>query len=222
MPTRRVFLQNLIRGGILAGLGLLTGSLVFRSRKGGTCRLNISCNACSKNGSCTLVPAFETRQFVWQLDPSKCIQCGRCTTECVHTPSAVKCVHVYAMCGYCDLCGGYFKPDTKTLNTGAENQLCPTSAIKRSFIEDPFFEYTIDENLCIGCGKCVKGCGAFGNGSLQLQIRHHICDNCNECAIARKCPAGAFSRVPATSPYLLKGFGKQPLSGDKTGGPESF
>jgi electron transport complex protein RnfB len=148
-------------------------------------------------------------QTVWQLDPAKCIQCGRCATNCVLTPSAVKCVHVYAMCGYCDLCGGYFKPETKTLTTGAENQLCPTNAIKRKFIEDPFFEYTIDEPLCIGCGKCVKGCGAFGNGSLQLQIRHNICVNCNECSIARNCPADAFSRVPASQPYLFKGFGQE-------------
>jgi Na+-translocating ferredoxin:NAD+ oxidoreductase subunit B len=146
---------------------------------------------------------------VWQLDPAKCIQCGRCATNCVLTPSAVKCVHVYAMCGYCDLCGGYFKPETKTLTTGAENQLCPTNAIKRKFIEDPFFEYTIDEPLCIGCGKCVKGCGSFGNGSLQLQVRHDRCVNCNQCSIARNCPAEAFSRVPAGQPYLLRQVGEE-------------
>ena len=145
-----------------------------------------------------------TGQTVWQLDPAKCIQCGRCATSCVLNPSAVKCTHVYAMCGYCDLCGGYFKPGTKTLNTAAENQLCPVNAIKRKFVEDPFFEYTIDEPLCIGCGKCVKGCGAFGNGSLQLQVRQNICVHCNQCSIARNCPSDAFSRVPASHPYLLK------------------
>jgi len=152
---------------------------------------------------------------VWQLDPKKCIQCGRCATECVMSPSAVKCVHVYAMCGYCDLCGGYFKPETKTLTTGAENQLCPTNAIKRKFIEDPFFEYTIDEPLCIGCAKCVKGCGSFGNGSLQLQVRHDRCVNCNECSIARNCPADAFSRVPASKPYLLKLVEDEKLTGNQ-------
>jgi len=144
-----------------------------------------------------------TGQTVWQLDPAKCTQCGRCATSCVLTPSAVKCVHVYAMCGYCDLCGGYFKPETRTLTTAAENQLCPTNALKRKFVEDPFFEYTIDEDLCIGCGKCVKGCGSFGNGSLQLQVRHNRCVNCNQCSIARNCPADAYSRVPAGEPYLL-------------------
>lgn len=148
-------------------------------------------------------------KYVWQLDPAKCTQCGRCATSCVKSPSAVKCVHVYAMCGYCDLCGGYFLPETKTLDTAAEHQLCPTKAIKRTFIEDPFFQYTIEEDLCIGCGKCVKGCGSFGNGSLQLQVRQNLCDNCNECAIARNCPSDAYSRIPTGKPYLLKGFGKE-------------
>ncbi len=153
-----------------------------------------------------LVSKALTDDSVWQLDPAKCVQCGRCATSCVLTPSAVKCVHVYNMCGYCDLCGGYFRPESKNLTTAAENQLCPTSAIERKYIEEPFFEYHIIEKLCIGCGKCVKGCGAFGNGSMQLQVQHHICVNCNQCAIARDCPADAFSRVPVAKPYIFKGF----------------
>lgn len=144
-------------------------------------------------------------EWVWQIDPFTCTQCGRCAEECVLTPSAVKCVHAFDLCGYCDLCGGYFKPGVTDLNTGAENQLCPTSALKRSFIEEPFFEYTIDEKLCIGCGKCVKGCSAFGNGSLHLQIRHDLCLNCNQCSIARLCPSDAISRIPSSQPYNFKG-----------------
>jgi electron transport complex protein RnfB len=174
--------------------------------KGGNCDLGTSCNNCKKSDSCDLPEAALFRQTVWQLDPAKCIQCGRCAENCVMSPSAVKVTHVYAMCGYCDLCGGYLKPDTKNISTAAENQLCPTSAIKRKFVEDPFYQYTIDEPLCIGCAKCVKGCGAFGNGSLQLQVRHDRCVNCNECSIARNCPADAFSRVPANKPYLLQGI----------------
>jgi electron transport complex protein RnfB len=146
---------------------------------------------------------------VWQIDPHKCVQCERCAKHCVLTRSAVKCVHAYDVCGYCKLCGGYFQPDTKTLDTAAENQLCPTGAIKRTFIENPYYEYTIDEDLCIGCAKCVKGCDAFGNGSLYLQVRHDRCLNCNECAIARTCPAEAFCRVPADQPYILKGKQKK-------------
>ena len=143
--------------------------------------------------------------MVWQLDPEKCTQRGRCATSCVLKPSAVKCVHAFDVCGYCELCGGYHQPNVRVTDTAAENQLCPTAAIRRTFIEDPYYEYTINEDLCIGCGKCVKGCTSFGNGSLYLQIRHNICVNCNECAIARDCPAKAFRRVPSATPYILKG-----------------
>jgi electron transport complex protein RnfB len=146
-----------------------------------------------------------SKNLVWQLDPFKCVQCGRCATECVMTPSAVKCVHAYNLCGYCDLCGGYLKPDPNARSTAAENQLCPTAAIKRKYIEDPYFEYEIVEDLCIGCAKCVAGCTSFGNGSLHLQVRHDLCKNCNDCSIARVCPADAFQRVPADTPYLIKG-----------------
>ena len=147
-----------------------------------------------------------SEDMLWQIDPSKCVQCGRCATHCVVTPSAVKCLHVFDMCGYCDLCGGYFRPEAKQLHTGAENQLCPTGAIKRNFVEDPFFQYEIIDELCIGCGKCVAGCDAFGNGSLQLQVSHDICVNCNQCAIATNCPADAFERVPSSKKNISKGF----------------
>jgi electron transport complex protein RnfB len=146
----------------------------------------------------------ELGKTVWQIDPSKCIACGNCATHCVLDESAVKCVHSFAMCGYCELCTGYFEPNPNGLNSAAENQLCPTGAIARRLIEDPYFEYTIDEPLCIGCGKCVKGCTTFGNGSLQLQVRHDRCQNCNICQIAAACPSQAFVRVPASDPYLFK------------------
>ena len=176
--NRRQFLRNGLFGACLAVLGGLAGAIGDRVRR---------------------------HRWVWQLDPAKCVQCGNCATHCVLQESAVKCVHAFVMCGYCELCTGYFDPEPIALNTGAENQLCPTGAIKRTFIEDPYHEYTIDEKLCIGCGKCVKGCSTFGNGSLFLQVRHDRCLNCNSCAIARACPAQAYRRVAAEHPYLLKG-----------------
>ena len=147
--------------------------------------------------------------YVWQIDPYKCTQCGQCKTNCVVTPSASKCVHAFQMCGFCDLCGGYLRQGVKTISTGAENQLCPTGAITRKFVEEPYFEYTINEELCDGCAKCVKGCGDFGNGSLYMQIRHNLCVNCNDCSIARTCPSDAVIRVPAGTPYLQKDKGHQ-------------
>jgi electron transport complex protein RnfB len=175
--TRRGFLKSVTRGGCIAAAVGAAGYLSAKSGK----------------------PAM-----VWQLDPEKCVACGNCATYCVLEESAVKCVHTYALCGYCDLCTGYFPADIKKLNTGGENQLCPTGAIKRTFVEDPYFEYTIDESLCIGCGKCVKGCNAFGNGSLYLQVSHDLCLNCNECSIAVACPSQAYKRVPLEAPYILK------------------
>ena len=71
---------------------------------------------------------------VWE--PDLCVQCGQCATHCVLNPSAVKCVHKYAMCGHCKLCFGYFQPGPKALNTGAENQMCPTGAVVREFVND--------------------------------------------------------------------------------------
>jgi electron transport complex protein RnfB len=144
------------------------------------------------------------RPTVWQIDPYTCIACGNCATHCVLQESAVKCVHAYARCGYCQICFGFFGPEPVDITEAAENQLCPTGAIKRTFVEDPYYQYTIDESLCNGCGKCVKGCNTFGNGSLFLQVRHDRCLNCNECAIAAACPSGAYKRVPAGRAYMLK------------------
>ena len=179
--TRRAFLAWGARGvGVLAAGGAL-GKLASRAAHGET---------------------------VWQIDPEKCTQCGQCATSCVLAPSAAKVVHAYAMCGYCELCFGFFESQPNSLNTGAENQMCPTGAIKRTFVQDPYYQYTIDEPLCIGCAKCVKGCTAFGNGSLFLQIRHDRCVNCNQCAIAAACPSQAIARVPAAHPYILKSRGE--------------
>jgi len=175
--TRRDLLGRSLRGACVVGLGGAVGVLADRGQVG---------------------------EMLWQIDPAKCTRCGKCATECVLEISAVKCIHAYAMCGYCDLCTGYFEPDPSDLNTGAENILCPTGALIRSFIEDPYYEYEIDEELCIGCAKCVEGCSQFGNGSLYLQVRHNRCLNCNECAIAAACPAQAFRRVPASQPYIVK------------------
>lgn len=182
--TRRAFLNGVGRGAALLALGGLGGTLATR---------------------------WGRKRQVWQVDPWKCTSCGLCQTKCVLDLSAVKCVHDFPMCGYCKLCFGFFQTNPLALDTGAENQMCPTGAIRRAFVEDPYSQYTIDEPLCNGCSKCVKGCGTFGNGSLYLQVRHDRCKNCNECAIAVACPAGAFVRLPIDNPYVIKRLGPEQL-----------
>lgn len=175
--TRRDFVRNGFLGACLVALAALFGTLTRRIRRPAT---------------------------VWQIDPYKCVACGNCATYCVLEESAVKCVHAFALCGYCDICTGFFELSAPEWRPGAEFELCPAGAIQRTYIEGPHYEYTIDESRCIACGKCVKGCNAFGNGSLFLQVRHDRCLHCNECSIARACSAGAYRRVPADHPYQLK------------------
>ena len=190
--TRRSFMKSLARGAVALAIGGTEARLLAGREPG-------------KEGAREDVASpLETPRLVWQIDPLKCIQCGNCAKKCVLDVSAVKCVHDFTMCGYCELCLGFFRSQPNALTSAAENQACPTGAIYRRFIEDPYFEYVIDEAKCIGCGKCVKGCTAFGNGSLYLQVRHDRCLNCNECSIAASCPAGAFIRVPADKPYIVK------------------
>lgn len=200
---RRDFLRSCGRGIMLGSAAAVAGTIFTRRQLTGPCKKG-PCEACAEVNSCANRKKSADDKLIWQIDPRKCVQCGQCATHCVLNMSAVKCVHSYSMCGYCKLCFGYFQPGANALNEAAENQVCPTGAINREFIEDPYFEYSIDETLCNGCGKCVKGCNTFGNGSLHLQVSHDLCVNCNECAIARACPADAFTRVPAKKPYLFK------------------
>lgn len=172
--TRREFLRRCGRSVGLLALGATAGGLGARNLRGAT---------------------------LWQIDPEKCTQCGQCATHCVLDQSAVRCFHEFKMCGYCNLCTGFFEPQPNALNEAAENQACPSGAIRRSFVTDPYFQYEIDEDRCLGCARCVEGCTKFGNGSLYLQVRHDVCLNCNQCSIAAACPADAFCRVPANAPY---------------------
>ncbi len=184
--TRREFLTGVGRGASLLAVGAAGGALASRA---------------------------QAEPTVWQIDPWKCTFCGRCATHCVLTPSAVKCVQDYAICGYCRVCFGYFLPQAQEYNSAAENQICPTGAIRRRFVHEPYYEYSIITERCVGCAKCVKPCAELGNGSLYLQVLHDRCVNCNECSIAAACPGEAFVRVPASRPYVIKHQGREEKKG---------
>lgn len=149
---------------------------------------------------------------VWQIDRTRCVNsrlgatdvdvCERCSTECVVAFSAVKAVNEFSKCGRCYICPAYFDVTSEVGGDGLPTKkVCPRDAIKREPIgfvdpEDPannFYEYTIDEQLCDGCGRCVMACKEpAGLGSICLEVRHALCVDCNRCTIAVACPDDAF------------------------------
>jgi electron transport complex protein RnfB len=163
-------------------------------------------------GAAALLARRAASNTVFQVDPSRCIACDLCRTSCVLSHSAVKAVNSFSKCGYCQLCPAYYDvtsmPDEIGLPTG---KTCPRDALKRRVVgeidkDDPnnnYYEYDIDEELCDGCGKCVKACKPpAGNGSLHLEVRYDRCDECDACAIQRVCPENAIIRIstPGLSP----------------------
>jgi electron transport complex protein RnfB len=157
-------------------------------------------------GAAGLLSRRASGDSVFQVDPFKCTACDLCRTSCVLSHSAVKAVNQFDKCGYCMLCPAYFdvtsQPDEIGIPTG---KVCPQDALKRRVVgrydeEDPnnnYYEYVVDEEKCDGCGKCVKAClPPAGNGSLRLEIRYNLCDECNTCAIDLACPDKAIVRVP--------------------------
>lgn len=186
--TRREILGHALRGTALVGLGGLATYLARRADAEGA----------------------------WEIDCTKCVNfrlgavgvevCERCATECVLALSAVRAVNDYTKCGRCYVCPAYFDIKSAINEEGLPSQkLCPRDAIKREPIgwvdpDDPannYYEYTIDEKLCNGCGKCVMACKEpAGLSSVRLVVRHNLCLDCNRCSIAIACPDEAYERKP--------------------------
>jgi electron transport complex protein RnfB len=187
-PTRRDVLGHAVRGAALLGLG---GVATYLGRKAGA-------------------------QGAWQLDVERCVNsrlgavgvdfCDKCATTCVLPLSAVRAVNDFAKCGRCYICPAYFEIKSAIDEHGLPSQkLCPRDAIKRTPIgevdpADPannYYEYTIDEKLCNGCGKCVMACKEpAGLSSMRLEVRYDLCVACNRCAIAITCPDKAYDQRP--------------------------
>jgi len=188
-PTRRDVLGHAARG---TGLLVLGGTVVHLVRKA-------------------------SAQEVWWIDPTKCINirlgatgvevCDKCATDCVLPLSAVRAVNEFSKCGRCCICPAYYDVTSETGEDGLPTgKLCPRDAITREAIgeidpDDPlnnFYEYTIDETRCNGCGECVMGCKEpAGLGSIRLEVRYNLCLDCNRCTIAQVCPDDAVLRETA-------------------------
>jgi Na+-translocating ferredoxin:NAD+ oxidoreductase subunit B len=200
--TRRDAIGKVVRGTLLIGLGS-TATFLVRKADG---------------------------QIVWQVNTSKCANsrlgeagtpiCSLCTTECVVSQSAVRAVNNFAQCGRCSICPAYFNIKSAVDEKGLPSEkACPRDAITRAPIglvdpDDPannFYEYTIDEKKCDGCGICVKGCAEpLGLGSIVLRIRYDLCVNCNRCAISTSCPQDAVVRQQGREALAVKWPGGQP------------
>lgn len=130
----------------------------------------------------------------WVIDSAACQACGKCATHCVRKKSAVICRNDFVNCGQCTYCYGYEVASDDAF--APIDLVCPTGAIIRTPIhivneeegvDDYRYQYTIDEDKCTGCGKCVKRCKDRGNKTLHLVVRQDKCDGCNQCTIARSC-----------------------------------
>jgi electron transport complex protein RnfB len=165
-------------------------------------------------GTAGVLALKANKTYAWSIDPSTCVNsklgalgvevCELCATDCVLTLSAVRAVNTFSECGRCYICPAYFKITSAVGPDGLPSEkVCPRDAIKREEIgwvdpDDPannFYEYTIDEKKCNGCGRCVMECKEpAGLGSIRLEVRHNVCLDCNRCSIATACPEDAYLR----------------------------
>lgn len=139
-------------------------------------------------------------RYVWQINPDKCTNCGKCETHCVRMPSAVKAVNDQKKCSNCVVCFGHIsnKEIASDQIMSGGKRICPNDAVIRnnhSGGKDGYFLYDIDSDKCTGCGKCAKVCTEKGTKSMFLIIRPDLCLNCNSCDIARACPDNAIERL---------------------------
>lgn len=152
----------------------------------------------------------QARRFAWQIDPNKCLYCGRCETACVRKPSAAKAINDPKKCSNCVVCYGHITNkniESDRIDSHGE-RVCPHDAVlRRNFCGGPdgMFLYAHDHGRCTGCSKCVKECTEKGTASMFMIIRPDLCLGCNECSIAAACPHEAIEHIPREPADDFKG-----------------
>jgi hypothetical protein len=63
MQNRRQFITNLVRGGILVSLTLLSGIMIRRWDEADECRRGFACGNCTLSERCTLPEAGQYREI---------------------------------------------------------------------------------------------------------------------------------------------------------------
>ena len=82
----------------------------------------------------------------------------------------------------------------------------PTGPMLRGEDDGPVADRAAGQRAAAAVAEAAKGRSTDPEAHrLFLQARHDRCLNCNECSIARSCPADAYRRVPVATPYILKG-----------------
>ena len=131
----------------------------------------------------------------WGINNEDCVGCGGCATTCVLPKSAVIAVMNDEICAHRADCPAFFKGGK--IREDREYDNCPTGALIRTDNGDGTFNYSIDEDKCIGCGKCTKLCQRKGEGALTLVIDGDKCVDCDLCQISVQCPTDAVNREKA-------------------------
>lgn len=92
------------------------------------------------------------------------------------------------------------------INGASMAVLSLTTILDRNEIEHPVLVSEVDENVCGGCGTCVKTC-AFSASSIDLARKVSVidtkrCRGCGNCVVA--CPTGARDLMNFSEKYMLK------------------
>lgn len=102
-----------------------------------------------------------------------------------------------------------FSPDDRLaseMKGGSTAVLSLTTILDKNEIEHPVLVSEVDENVCGGCGTCVKTC-AFSASSIDPIRKVSVidatrCKGCGNCVVA--CPTGARDLVSFPEKYVIK------------------